>query len=104
MRAAAAATGERPSTEQHRHPRTKHVLSLLIAAALIGTGCGTSPNVIATDAQPIVDRILTADPLGRWTFTYQPDTASPYLACLGGIDEVQGVIDVSDNVLRLEPN
>jgi len=99
MDAAAAATGE-----LHSHPRTRHVLSLLIAAALIGTGCGTSPRVIAADAQPIVDRILAADPLERWTFSYRADTASPYLTCLGGIDEVQGVIDVSDKVLRLEPN
>lgn len=97
--AAAEAAGER-----HRHSRTRHILSLLIVATLVGAGCGASPTVIAADAEPIVNRILAADPIEGWTFTYQPDTASPYLACLGGIDEVQGVIDLGDNLLRLKPN
>lgn len=92
-------TGARP-----RHSRTRHVPWLLLAAALFGAGCNSGPTIITADAQPIVDRIIAADPLERWTFVYQPDSASPYLACLVGIDEVQGSVDVSSSVLWLKPN
>ncbi len=98
-------TDEQGRTLRHRFElQTLPVASLLFTAALISAACGSSPTVITADAQPIVDRILAADPIERWAFLYQPDTASPYLACLGGVDEVQGVIDVGNKVLSLEPN
>lgn len=82
---------------------TRWIPALFVAAVSITAGCGTSTPVVATEAQPTVNRMLAADAIERWTFTYQPDSASPYLACLGGIDGIRGAIDVTAKVLRLEP-
>ena len=72
--------------------------------AIAASGCGAvSPNVTA-DAAAVIERMDTADPILQWRFTYRPDSPSPYLACLQGIDEITGDVDVADGVLWLQPH
>jgi hypothetical protein len=75
----------------------------LLAIAITIAGCGSASSRIAVDAAPIVDRLMESPSPQRWNFTYESDSASPYVDCLNGLDSVSGAIDVDIGVLRLTP-
>lgn len=79
---------------------------MAIVALLIGlsAGCAAAPNVVDPGAQPIVDRIRASPSPRVWEFTYRTESHSPYGACLTGIDEVSGVIDLESGAMSVEPN
>lgn len=54
--------------------------------------------------RPTVDRLEQTPAPKRWSFRYTPISASPYVACLGGVDEVDGAIDTTAGLMVLEPN
>lgn len=80
----------------------KRAATVLIVAATFA-GCGDNSSVVTGDAAPIVDRLTDSPSPQRWDFSYQPDSASPYVACLNGLDAVSGAIDVNIGMLRLTP-
>ncbi|MDW3178677.1 MAG: hypothetical protein R8J94_14900 [Acidimicrobiia bacterium] len=54
--------------------------------------------------RPTVDRLEQTPAPKRWSFRYVPISASPYVACLGGVDEVDGAVDTIAGLMVLEPN
>ncbi len=78
--------------------------SLLLVTAIATSGCGAASPNVTPDAAAVIERMDTADPTLRWRFTYRPDSPSPYLACLQGIDEITGDVDVAEGVLWLQPH
>ncbi len=78
-------------------------VALVSSAALLLAACGTA-SPIAPSVRPVVERLDKAVVPPRWSFRYIPNSASPFLACLAGIDEVSGVMDIENGVVFLEPN
>ncbi|MFN3255342.1 MAG: hypothetical protein ACE37B_06575 [Ilumatobacter sp.] len=79
------------------------VVTLVAIAATLAACAGDSPSISSDEAAPIVERLTASPTPQRWNFSYQPDSASPYVACLNGLDEVSGSIDVNVGMLRLAP-
>ncbi len=92
-----AATGRRPV-------RVVIGSAVVLVVVALGAGCGTRQAVVDAAAQPIVDRMRAAPEVRRWTFTYQPRSGSPYVACLTGIDEIEGSVDLDSGAIELTPN
>lgn len=84
--------------------RTAQLLGVLVGVMLLAGGCGSDGVFIDPPAQPAVNRIVAAPSLQRWAFTYQPNSASPYLACLTGVDGVTGVVDLAAGAVIVEPD
>lgn len=80
--------------------RTVLVLGLVVAFAM---GCARGSNPVDAAARPIVERLRDAPVPTRWSFRYQPDSASDYLACLRGVDVVFGVMDLEVGALMVQP-
>lgn len=74
----------------------------MVVATVLLAGCAAT-EVIDADARPIVERLEQATPPTSWTFEYLTLAASPYVACLGGVDEVAGVVDLDQGVVVLQP-
>jgi len=88
-----------------RHPaRVAAWVAVMLGVVLLGAGCGTRPAEVEATAQPIVDRMRAAPEVRRWAFTYQPRSGSPYVACLTGIDEIEGLVDLDSGAIQLTPN
>lgn len=79
----------------------RRVCQALLATILL-TGCG-GKEVVDANARPIVERLEQSTSPTRWTFEYVTLAASPYVACLGGVDEVVGAVDLDTGVLSLQP-
>lgn len=99
----------RSVSASHRPPfgrmwRTAQLLGVLVGVMLLAGGCGSDGVFIDPPAQPAVNRIVAAPSLQRWAFTYQPNSASPYLACLTGVDGVTGVVDLAAGAVIVEPD
>lgn len=77
---------------------------VVLVGVMLGAGCGTRQAVVDAAAQPIVDRMRAAPDVRRWTFTYQPSSGSPHVACLTGIDEIEGSVDLDSGAIELTPN
>lgn len=63
-----------------------------------------SSDPIDPAVRPILERLERTPAPARWSFRYMPISASPYIACLGGIDEVDGAVDTVAGLLLIEPN
>ena len=74
---------------------------LVLATGL--TACAGGPDV-TPDAAAVIQRLEAVEPMRRWTFSYRPDSPSPYLACLQGIDEITGSVDVAEGIVWLQPS
>lgn len=79
-------------------------VGLVAALAVLGTACGNPRPDVDPAAQPIVEKIAAAPETRQWTFTFKPHSGSPYVGCLSGIDEVQGVVDLDAGAIQVEPN
>lgn len=80
-------------------PRSsRRTASLWVVLALL-SGCPQSADVVSADARGVVERILAAEPIRQWRFTYQGDNPSPYNACLQGEDVVVGTVDLDARLL-----
>lgn len=84
--------------------RLRPLLLAGTVAALLLAGCGGADDVIDPEVRPIVERIRGAPTPSRWAFTYHPDSASPYLACLNGIDEASGTVDLETGIMFVRPD
>lgn len=88
-----------------RHPaRVAAWVAVMLGVVLLGAGCGTRPAEVEAAAQPIVDRMRAAPEVRPWAFTYQPRSGSPYVACLTGMDEIEGLVDLDSGAIQLTPN
>ena len=75
------------------------------ALVLLVAGCGASADrVISAEARPILERLQSAPIPEAWSFDYVPLSASPYVSCLNGVDQVSGVIDLQTDAIRLQPD
>lgn len=93
-----------PSRAERSHTaQLMRVVTVMIFAATFAGCGGTSSDVASDGAAPIVDRLTNTPSPQRWDFTYQPDSASPYADCLSGVDAIDGSIDTTNGVLRLNP-
>lgn len=77
---------------------------MLLIATLASAACSPSVDVVQPSAVPIVEAIDAAPEPQRWAFSYQAISASPYISCLNGIDQVAGVIDLTSGLVLVEPN
>lgn len=77
---------------------------LVVVLVVLGTACGAGQPVVGPAARPIVDRIGAAPEIRQWTFTFKPHSGSPYVGCLSGIDEVEGVVDLDAGAVQVEPS
>lgn len=77
------------------------VLAGFVVAAAVG--CAGDGSPVEAAARPIVERLRDAPVPTRWSFRYQADSASDYLACLGGVDVVFGVMDLEVGALMIQP-
>ena len=85
-------------------PRSsRRTASLWVVLALL-SGCSPSADVVSADARGVVERILAAEPIQQWRFTYQGDNPSPYNACLQGEDVIIGTVDLDARLLWLQPD
>ncbi|NNF63102.1 MAG: hypothetical protein HKN07_02480 [Acidimicrobiia bacterium] len=51
----------------------------------------------------LIDAIEEADVPDRYAFSFVPDGPSPFVACLAGVDEIDGVVDVTARAVKLNP-
>ncbi len=81
---------------------TRSITLTVFAVAILATGCaGGDP--VAPDVRPLVDAIERADSPARYRFNFVPASPSPFVACLAGVDEIEGVLDVGAGAIRLQP-
>lgn len=76
----------------------------ILCAAVASTACSPSAEIVDPAAAPIVDAISAAPEIERWSFNYRAVSASPYISCLNGIDQVSGVIDLTAGLVLVEPD
>lgn len=81
-------------------PRFNAIFAVLVVAM---SGCTGSGGVVDPAVESIVQSVSDAPRPERWAFTYQPDSASPFVSCLAGIDEVFGVVDLVGGAMKVEP-
>lgn len=76
-------------------------VSTLFISALIAACASSSP--IHPEAQPLVDAVEEAEIPDRWEFSYVPTVPSAFMACLSGVDEIDGVLDLDARAIWLQP-
>ena len=81
---------------------TRSIALTVFVVAVLASGCaGDDP--VDPEVRPLVDAIETADSPARYRFNFVPASPSPFVACLAGIDEIEGVLDVDAGAIRLQP-
>lgn len=78
--------------------------TILLSAAIAAAACSPPADVVEPAAVPIVDAIATAPEPQRWEFSYRAISASPYISCLNGIDQVSGTVDLTAGLVLVEPD
>ncbi len=73
----------------------------LVGVILLAAACAGG-SVVEPDAQPVVDRLEAAEVPSRYQMTYTPISHSPYVACLGGLDVVDIVLDYETGAARYQ--
>lgn len=84
-------------------PRSSRRTAWLWVVLALLRGCSPSADAVSADAREVVERILAADPIRQWRFTYRGDNPSPYSACLQGEDVIVGTVDLDARLLWLQP-
>ena len=81
---------------------TRSIALAVFVVAVLASGCaGHGP--VDPEVRPLVDAIEEAGSPARYRFNFVPASPSPFVACLAGIDEIEGVLDVGAGAIRLQP-
>ena len=81
---------------------TRSIALTVLVVTVLATACaGDDP--VDPEVRPLVDAIEKAGSPARYRFNFVPASPSPFVACLAGIDEIEGVLDVGAGAIRLQP-
>lgn len=77
----------------------------VLVLGLVGSlswGCSTSSHIDPA-VRELIDVIERVDVPDRYAFSFVPDSPSPFVACLAGVDEIDGVVDAAARAVQLKP-
>ncbi len=75
-----------------------------LCTTVASVACVRTVDVVDPAAAPVVEAMVSAPETQRWSFNHRATSASPFISCLNGIDQVSGVIDVSAGLALVEPD